>query len=68
MNTTKPVKLSDEHLEFLDNLRESGVTNMFGARPYLMKAFPELSPKEAVDILDYWMDTFSERHSKPKVK
>jgi len=57
-------KLTDEHLEFLDELRESGVTNMFGARPYLMRAFPELTEKEASSILSHWMHTFGERHPK----
>jgi len=58
----KPAKLDEKHLTFLDNLRESGVTNMYGARPYLMKAFRKLSEKEAGAILSYWMQTFTERH------
>ena len=55
---------TDEHLEYLDDLRESGITNMFGARPYLIGEFPKdkLSKKEAQEILLYWMKTFSERH------
>jgi hypothetical protein len=28
-----------EAFDFLDNLRDSGVTNMFGARPYLERQF-----------------------------
>jgi hypothetical protein len=51
-----------EHLEYLDDLGESGATNMFSARPYLQKAFPELSGKEAADILLYWMESFGDRH------
>jgi hypothetical protein len=58
----KPENLTDEHLEYLDELRESGVTNMFGARPYLIAEFPELKIDEAGKILSYWMKTFSERH------
>jgi len=58
----RPAIVSDEHLEFLDELRESGATNMFGARPYLMRAFPGLTKEEADDVLQYWMDSFSERH------
>lgn len=54
---------TQEHLEYLDELRESGETNMFGARPYLMQAFPELSGKEAADILSHWRKTFGERHA-----
>ena len=60
----KPGNLTDEHLEYLDELRESGITNMFGARPYLMDSFPELESKNAGEILTYWMKTFSERHKK----
>ena len=29
----------EEYFDYLDNLRESGVTNMFGASPYLQEAF-----------------------------
>jgi hypothetical protein len=52
---------TDEHLEYLDALRESGVTNMFDAVPYLMKKFG-LPSEEASRILAHWMKTFSERH------
>lgn len=54
----RPEFVKDEHLEYLDELRESGDTNMFGARPYLMAEYLELTPKEASDILAYWMKTF----------
>ena len=42
---------------FLDNLRESGVTNMFGAVPYLMDEFI-LDKDEALDILSKWMESY----------
>uniref|UniRef100_A0A6M3M443 Uncharacterized protein n=1 Tax=viral metagenome TaxID=1070528 RepID=A0A6M3M443_9ZZZZ len=58
--------IEDEHLEYLDLLRESGVTNMFGARPYLMGEYPELTKNEAGQVLQYWMRTFSERHPQPE--
>jgi len=45
----------NEHFEFLEELRESGVTNMFGALPYLMEEFPELTRQQANDILSNWM-------------
>jgi len=48
---------------FLDKLRESGVTNMFGATPYIRKAFPDIGRYEANRILSSWMETFSERHA-----
>ena len=50
------------YFEFLDNLRESGIANMFGAIPYLTGAFSELSRDEAKEILKEWMNAFSERH------
>lgn len=42
---------------FLENLRKSGVTNMFGAAPYLQKAF-KLSEKESQRILAEWMKNY----------
>lgn len=59
--TVRPDFVTDEMLEFLDELRESGDTNMFGATPYIQSAFP-LERVEARAVLVYWMDTFSERH------
>lgn len=64
MSESKQEALTDEHLEYLDDLRESGETNMFGARPYLMAKFPDLSNDEAGKILTHWMHTFGERHPK----
>lgn len=52
--------IEDEHLEYLDDLRESGITNMFGARPYLLKEYPDLTKQEAGKIVTYWMKTFGE--------
>lgn len=60
--TVKPEKLKEKHLTYLDELRETGVTNMFGAVPYLRNAFRGLSLEDARAILQYWMDTFGERH------
>lgn len=40
--------------DFLDDLRDSGVTNMFGASPYLMEAF-ELNKSEAKRVLIDWI-------------
>lgn len=60
MTTTKPTQ--DEVNEFLDELRESGITNMFGARPYVMREFPTLAKEEAGTMLSEWMRTFGTRH------
>ena len=46
-----------EMFDFLDALRESGQTNMFGASPYLQKEFG-LSPSLAKKTLLKWMDGF----------
>jgi len=54
--------VTEEHLQYLDELRESGDTNMYGARPWLMEEFWGLTKQEADVILSYWMKTFSERH------
>ena len=51
----------EEMLVYLDELRESGETNMFGARPYLMEAF-DLDKPTGAKVLTYWMQTFEERH------
>ena len=58
----RPEFLEERMLSFLDALRESGSTNMFGATPYVQQMFPELSKNEARKVLTYWMETFSDRH------
>ena len=50
--------VKDMHV-FLDALRDSGVTNMFGAAPYLQKEFG-LEKGEARQVLANWMQSFSE--------
>ena len=54
----------EPYFEYLDALRETNVTNMFGARPYLQKEFPELYKDTSSKILREWMDTFAERQNK----
>ena len=56
----RPEVVEDEHLEYLDDLRDSGVTSMFGAGNYLQEEF-FVDFNDARAILRYWMDTFSER-------
>lgn len=73
---TKPDFVTDEHLEYLDELRESGDTNMFGAGPYLESAFPELaeghkgfgSSQKTKDVLGYWMKSFGKRMAAKEAK
>ena len=59
----RPKVVKNKHLKYLDELRESGETNMFGARPYLMEEFG-LDKEDAKVILSYWMASFGERHPK----
>ena len=61
--TERPDFVTDEHLFFLDDLRASGVTNIFGAAPYIVEHF-EVDLDQAKTILAYWMTTFAERHGK----
>ena len=46
---------------YLDRLRESGETNMYGAAPYIREEFDflYLSKAQARDILGSWMKDFS---------
>jgi len=46
-----------EVYQFLNDLRESGAVNMFGATPYLMDEF-DMDKKEAIKYLSTWMDNF----------
>lgn len=54
--------LKERVFTYLDDLRESGVTNMYGAGPYIQEVFPEVSQNESHILLSEWMQTFSERH------
>jgi hypothetical protein len=47
------------YFEYLDDLRESGRTNMFGAYVYLMREF-SMSKEEALKVTSSWQDTFSD--------
>lgn len=60
--TERPEVVTDEHLDYLDELRESGVTNMFGAGEYLESYF-DIGTNDARKILGYWMESFGERDS-----
>ena len=51
---------------FLDDLRESGITNMWGAGVYLQEVF-EVTKIEARDVLLEWMKTFKERKTNGQV-
>jgi hypothetical protein len=46
-----------DYFDYLNELRDSGETNMFGAASYLQLEF-DLSKKEAKDVLLAWMNSF----------
>jgi len=51
-----------QYFTYLVELRDSGVTNMWGAAPYLEAQFG-LDRREARDILLAWMDSFNTKES-----
>ncbi len=46
--------------KFLDDLRETGITNMYGAGPYIQEIFG-VSKYDANRFLVKWMETFTNR-------
>ena len=46
--------------DYLNALRDSGITNMFGATPYVQRVFG-VPRKEAMDLLVEWMESFTEK-------
>jgi|TARA_R110000824_G_scaffold121909_1_gene278430 hypothetical protein len=51
----------EEYFKFLDDLRETGITNMFGAGAFLEDSYPELNKQEAKAILMDWMDSYKDK-------
>jgi hypothetical protein len=49
-----------EVFQYLDFLRETGCTNMFGASPFLEDEF-DLNRSDAKKFLLRWMDTYAQR-------
>ena len=49
--------MEKEYFDYLELLRDSGVTNMFGAGPYLEETF-DLSRSEARKVLISWMESY----------
>jgi hypothetical protein len=47
--------------DYLNALRDSGITNMFSATPYIQRVF-DVPRKEAMDLLVEWMETFDGRN------
>jgi len=61
MNKTIYTDQEDLVFSFLDRLRESGVTNMYGAGPYVEEHF-DLNRRVAGNLVIKWMTTFEDRH------
>jgi len=60
MDERYPLKAEwEEQYIFLENLRKSGVTNMFGATPYLEEAF-SMDYAEAGACLVSWIANYDE--------
>jgi hypothetical protein len=64
-NEKYPIKEEwEEYYKMLEVIRKSGITNMFGATPYLKDFYPELSSEEAKEILLSWMSNYNELNKK----
>ena len=59
----RPDFVTEEMLIFLDELRDSGKTNMYGAGPYIWRKYPHFSSRQSTMLLVYLMNTYSERHA-----
>lgn len=51
-------ELKNECFDFLYALRRASATNMYGARPYMQEAFPQLNEAQCIEILVQWMQEF----------
>jgi hypothetical protein len=54
----------EQYYKVLEAIRESGITNMFGAAPYLKEFCPELSHQESQAILVNWIRNYDELNKK----
>ena len=57
-----------KYFDYLDQLRQSGEINMFGAMPYLQREFPELAwdRRRASQVLQAWMDSYPREEGEDK--
>ena len=53
--------ITEEQKQYLDSLRDSGVTNMLATTPYIQKVF-KVSNKKAKIILVEWIKTYGEKN------
>ena len=50
-------EMRDDVFEYLEVLRESGETNMFGAHKYVMDEF-DINKSMAIKFISTWMETY----------
>ena len=67
MQLRKTTNQEQEVLTYLNMLRDSGATNMFGAVPYIEEEF-DLNSKEARSLLTLWMANFNDEGKYDEVK
>ena len=53
-------KYREEYFAYLEDLRKSGVTNMFGAAPYLQEMF-DLTEQTSKKVLSEWMRSYEKK-------
>ena len=56
----KTTKTEQNILTYLNELRESGITNMYGALPYVEDEFENESKQECKRCLMLWMKNFND--------
>ena len=54
----KPEIYTEEHRDYLNDLRDGGSINMFGAAQHVALEF-NLSMKDAKQVLKYWMMSYN---------
>ena len=54
----------DEMFQYLFDLQESGIPNMFGSGPYVEREFPHLDKKEVRDVVMEWMSNYEAIHAR----
>ena len=65
MENNNPIREErEEYYQVLEGIRQSGITNMFGAAPYLKEFCPELSHKLSQAILVNWIRNYDELNKK----
>tara|TARA_R110000824_G_scaffold65022_1_gene169696 strand:- start:12591 stop:12818 length:228 start_codon:yes stop_codon:yes gene_type:complete len=52
-------EMKEDVFNYLDDLKESGETNMFGATPYIMETF-EINKSMSKQFLTDWMESYKD--------